>query len=202
MSIYHDQNNYKVTKLNKVNELNLFCFEVNKMRPMETGTVPKGHPEKRYSTPVSIFIWPMLVGVLLKMIVTALYYFMLLTLWNISPILHPNRCDSPSLPHHFAFLHRSNGTDYWMIVPFDSGPLKGSHNFTRLLMLISILQSVVYPVGAQWDYWSNSYRPEGCACLGCSVSNQAHFVSTFPKVEFIWTMFWKMLIGMLPNISW
>lgn len=40
MPIYHDRNNYKVRELEKVNELNLFWFEVNEMRQAETGAAP------------------------------------------------------------------------------------------------------------------------------------------------------------------
>lgn len=43
MPIYHDRNNYKVREPEKVNELNLFWFEVNEMRQTQTGTAPKHH---------------------------------------------------------------------------------------------------------------------------------------------------------------
>lgn len=117
----------------KVKEMNLFWFEVNEMRQVETGTVQKHHPWKGYPTHANIFIWPVLVMVLLKMTVKAFNHFVLLTLGKIPPILHPNRRDSPSLHSHFTSLHRSHSTDYWVFVPFDFGLLKGSHNFTQHL---------------------------------------------------------------------
>lgn len=40
---------YKVTKLKKVNELSLFCFEVNEMRQMGDWYRSKASPLKRIS---------------------------------------------------------------------------------------------------------------------------------------------------------
>lgn len=104
MSVHHDRNNYKVTELKKVNELNLFWLEVNEIKQMETGTLPKRHPQKWCPIHVNILIWPILVSVLLKMIGTAFYYFLILILGKVPPFLHSNVSDLPSLHSLFAYI--------------------------------------------------------------------------------------------------
>lgn len=167
----------------KVNELNLFWFEVNEMRLMETGTVPKHHPWKWYLTCKYIY-WPILVRVLLKAIVKEFHNLMLWTLGKIPPILNPNRCDSPL---HSPFYFITSFSQNWplSVCPFDFGLLKGSHSSTS--------QARQYPAQSCWcGRCPRSPRANQthishkmCSCIGRDVSSQTRFVRAFPKVVFI-----------------
>lgn len=153
----------------------------------ETGTIPKHHPWKGYPTHANIFIWPILVRVLLKMIIKAFNNLMLWTLGKISPVPNPNRCDSP-LPSPFYFIACfSQMSQNWplSVCPFDFGLLKRSRS--------SASQALQCPEQSCWcgtcsrsplvnqTHTGHKVR----SCISCDVSSQTHFVRAIPKVVFI-----------------